>query len=92
MSCYLYPMIRKLTDVVILIAFVFVLASCTGKKETNVQEQKNNATRVSIAEIESGIKTFIQKKTDENGGYFQVNDQGQGLSHEAGARPYRIPG
>ncbi len=77
MSCYLYPMIRKLTVVAILIAFVFALASCSGKKETNVQEQKNHANKVSIAEIEAGIKTFIQKKTDENGGYFQVSDRGQ---------------
>jgi len=76
-SCYLYPMIRKLTNVIVLSAFVFAIASCTGKKETDVQEQKNNATKVSIAEIESGIKSFIQKKADENGGYFQVRDRGQ---------------
>lgn len=70
-------MIRYLTNVIILIAFVFGLASCLEKKETSVQEQKKKPTRVSIAEIETGIKSFIQNETEENGGYFQVNERGK---------------
>lgn len=56
---------------------MFALTSCYGKKEENVQEQKKNTRKVSIGEIETGIKSFIQKKTAENGGYFQVRDRGQ---------------
>ena len=55
---------------------MFALASCYEKKEANV-EQKKGTRKVSIAEIESGIKNFIQKKTEENGGYFQVSDRGE---------------
>ncbi len=56
---------------------MFALASCADKKEAIVVEQRKNTRKVSIAEIEAGIKSFIQKKTDENGGYFQVHDRGQ---------------
>lgn len=56
---------------------MFALISCSNKKEENVQEQKKNTKKVSIEEIESGIKSFIQKGTEENGGYFKVQDRGQ---------------
>jgi transglutaminase-like putative cysteine protease len=70
-------MSKKSFHIILLSAIMFALASCTDKKEANVLEQKTNSKKVSIAEIEAGIKNFIQKKTDENGGYFQVHDRGQ---------------
>ncbi|MEK6782215.1 MAG: transglutaminase-like domain-containing protein [Bacteroidota bacterium] len=70
-------MIKKSFELIILSAIMFALTSCYGKKEENVQEQKKNTRKVSIGEIETGIKSFIQKKTAENGGYFQVRDRGQ---------------
>jgi transglutaminase-like putative cysteine protease len=68
---------KKSVDIIILGAILFALTSCQEKKEAKVHEQKENTRKVSIKEIESGIKSFIQKKTDENGGYFQVHDRGQ---------------
>lgn len=62
---------------IILGVMVLSLATCVEKKDSTVQASKNNRAKVSIAEIESGIKNFIQKKTEENGGYFQVRDRGQ---------------
>ena len=56
---------------------IFALISCSNKKEANVQDQKKIIKKVSIDEIESGIRAFIQKKTEENAGYFQVHDRGQ---------------
>ncbi len=69
-------MIKKSFNIILLSAIMFALASCYEKKEANV-EQKKGTRKVSIAEIESGIKNFIQKKTEENGGYFQVSDRGE---------------
>jgi transglutaminase-like putative cysteine protease len=70
-------MIKKSIYLILLVAMVFAFASCHDKREANVQKQKRNATKVSIEEIESGIKNFIQTKTEENGGYFEVRDRGQ---------------
>lgn len=70
-------MIKKSFNFILISAMMLALASCVEKKETSVQEQKKNIKKVSIEEIESGIKNFIQKKTEENGGYFQVHDRGQ---------------
>jgi len=70
-------MLKKSFNIILLITMIFALTSCADKKETPVQEQKNNIRKVSIEEIESGIKSFIQKKAEENGGYFQISDRGQ---------------
>jgi len=56
---------------------LLALISCQDKKESNAEEATKTSAKVSIDEIETGIKSFIQKKTDENGGYFQVHDRGQ---------------
>ncbi|MGB4973040.1 MAG: transglutaminase domain-containing protein, partial [Cyclobacteriaceae bacterium] len=61
---------------IVIVLVVLVLTSCGGKKETQVAQQNTNVKKVSIAEIESGIKDFIQKKTEENDGYFHVEDEG----------------
>jgi transglutaminase-like putative cysteine protease len=59
---------------------IFVLGSCQHKSE-----EKTNPTgdtvkpskKVSIPEIEAGIKSYIQNKTAENDGYFHVTDRGK---------------
>ena len=70
-------MIKKSFEILFLSAILFALASCHEKKEAHVHEGKKNTRKVSIEEIELGIKTFIEKKTEENGGYFHVRDRGQ---------------
>ncbi|MDZ7647362.1 MAG: transglutaminase domain-containing protein [Cytophagales bacterium] len=62
-------MIKRIFTIVILIS---VFVSCNKNKEVNVPTTK----KVSIAEIESGIKSFIEKKTEENNGFFEVSDRG----------------
>ena len=70
-------MIKKSFEILFLSAILFALASCHEKKEAHVHEGKKNTRKVSIEEIELGIKTFIEKKTEENGGYFHVRDRGK---------------
>jgi transglutaminase-like putative cysteine protease len=59
----------------LLVAVLMALVAC-GDKQANVK-QVEIVRKVSIAEIEEGIKKYIQKKADENGGYFEVNDRGK---------------
>ena len=70
-------MILKSFNIILLISMAFVLLFCHNRKEANVNEQEKHLKKVSIEEIESGIKDFIQKKTEENAGYFEVHDRGQ---------------
>lgn len=70
-------MIKKSFDIILLAIMMFALNSCHDTKEGNEQRRKEKPKKVSIAEIELGIKDFIQKKAQENGGYFQVHDRGQ---------------
>jgi transglutaminase-like putative cysteine protease len=67
---------RKSLDRIVLMICLFIIASCAQKKEVKTETSKKSTKKVSIVEIESGIKAFIQKKTEENGGYFQVRDRG----------------
>ncbi|HEY5691796.1 MAG TPA: transglutaminase domain-containing protein [Cyclobacteriaceae bacterium] len=63
---------------IILATTIFILAvSCQGKKTEQAKEAKKIGKKVSIAEIESGIKLYIEQKTLENGGYFLVADRGE---------------
>lgn len=68
-------MVSQVYKIIVLIV-VLLVSSCSGKKEAQVTQQKSNLKKVSIAEIESGIKDYIQKKTEENDGYFHVEDKG----------------
>lgn len=69
-------MIYKLIEKILLGTTLFYLfLSCTEKKESK-NEQASASKKVSIEEIESGIKSFILNKTEENGGYFYVADRG----------------
>lgn len=62
-------MIKRIFTIVILIS---VFVSCNKNKEVNGPTTK----KVTIAEIESGIKSFIEIKTEENNGFFEVSDRG----------------
>ena len=53
----------------------FVFSSCVEKKTKN-SEQPRATKKVSIGEIEQGIKNFIQNKPEEDDGFFQVTDRG----------------
>ncbi|MEQ9414786.1 MAG: transglutaminase domain-containing protein, partial [Cyclobacteriaceae bacterium] len=59
-----------------IILVVILLSSCNGKKEAQVAQQNTKTKKTTISEIEAGIKDFIQKKTQENDGYFHVEDKG----------------
>ena len=73
-------MIYTLIKTIFLSTTIFFLFSSCGEKKEAINEQAKTTKKVSIAEIETGIKNFIQKKTEENGGYFQVTDRGQEFS------------
>lgn len=62
----------------ILGVLIFVLGTCQQKAEekTNpIGDTTKPSKKVSIPEIEAGIKTYIQNKTTENDGYFHVTDR-----------------
>jgi len=69
-------MIKKSITVIFICSCILTLSSCNEKKEKVSSAGKQNTKKVSIAEIESGIKIYIQKKAEENDGYFQVRDRG----------------
>jgi transglutaminase-like putative cysteine protease len=66
-------MIKKL-GIIILVGCILV--SCQEKKNA-AGKQIITTKKVSIDEIESGIKQFIEAKTKENAGYFLIRDRGQ---------------
>ena len=68
---------KRSVHIVLFSALLVALLSCSDKKEASTPVQTKNTKKVSIAEIETGIKAFIEKKTAENEGYFEVRDRGQ---------------
>ena len=70
-------MIRIAFNSILLMAVALAVSACYGKKQANFVEHKKQSPKVSIAEIEEGIKAFILKKTEENDGFFEVKDRGQ---------------
>ena len=59
------------------ILFFFLLLACQGKKSK--EEVSNIQKRVSIAEIEAGIKAYIDAETADNDGYFLINKENKKL-------------
>ena len=59
------------------IIFLLILLSSCNKSEQTTFNQEQPARKATIAEIEEGIKAYIAKKTEENKGYFFVNDRGK---------------
>jgi transglutaminase-like putative cysteine protease len=69
---------RKLQFIIfgsILVAF----AACDIKKEgkASIKQEAAPVRKISIDQIEAGIKSYILKKTEENAGYFHVSDRGK---------------
>jgi transglutaminase-like putative cysteine protease len=60
-------------------AYTTVLWVLSCQPKTEIKEQETPTKKVSIAEIESGIKEFIAVKTSENGGIFPVKDENHDL-------------
>jgi hypothetical protein len=60
----------------IITGILLLMASCQSKekaKEENTEVEK--VAKVSIAEIEAGIKAYIAAETASSDGYFNVNDE-----------------
>lgn len=72
MKKYRYVLIIEL-----LILAGYFMISCSRKPETVTLEAPKE--RVSIAEIEEGIKAYIAQKSEENGGIFPVKDESHDL-------------
>lgn len=66
-----------------LLGILFVAAACNSggrdQKEENVKPPTDPVRRVTIPEIEAGIKSYIRKKTAEGNGYFHVRDKDKDL-------------
>ncbi len=61
----------------ILLLSLLALMACHQKQEASSGEQQEKNKKVSIQEIESGIKDFIQQEAAKKGGYFEVSDRGK---------------
>ena len=67
----------ELRHIILLFTFSMVLLNaCLDKKDVK-DSTGNKPAKVSIQEIEVGIRDYIQQKTEENDGYFEVRDRGQ---------------
>jgi hypothetical protein len=68
---------RKLQ--IFIFGFALALAACDVRHKDPGQKKvaKVPIRKVSIEEIETGIKSYILKKTEENAGYFHVADRGR---------------
>jgi transglutaminase-like putative cysteine protease len=65
-------------NLIILLALLITLDACNKNSEKKADTSgKVPARKVSIEEIETGIKAYIEKKTKENDGYFHVSDRGK---------------
>lgn len=70
---------RNLTCIAFGVVFI-ALGSCNHKAGEDTKQQEKPTTpvrKVSIEEIEEGIKSYIKKKTEEHDGYFHVADRGK---------------
>lgn len=67
---------RKIISSIIILFGSILLFSCKGEVQ---QELSETTERVSIDEIEEGIKAFIADQTEKNGGVFPVKDKNHDL-------------
>jgi len=56
---------------------IITLTACEKKMSEGDTKKSLPLRRTSIEEIETGIRAHIQRKTEENNGYFQVSDRGK---------------
>jgi transglutaminase-like putative cysteine protease len=67
----------SMRNLIILLVVFITLAACNKKTGEESSLAKFPIKKVSIAEIEAGIKSFIQQKTKAEDGYFYVTDRGK---------------
>jgi transglutaminase-like putative cysteine protease len=63
---------------ILLAGLLCILAACTGPQDSKEEEAKASAAplpRVKISQIEAGIKAYIQENTNQNSGFFHVQDK-----------------
>ncbi|MDF2157865.1 transglutaminase domain-containing protein [Algoriphagus sp. CAU 1675] len=62
------------------IGVLLLITSCKTETESSLKNTTENpAKKVEISEIEAGIKSYIDRKTTENEGYFPVKDENHDL-------------
>ena len=66
---------------IVFTALIFALAACNSGnvKEDETKSVAPDVPKVKIAQIEAGIKTYIQEKTNPDDGFFYVNDKDKEL-------------
>ncbi|WP_375581455.1 hypothetical protein ABWH96_10770 [Marivirga tractuosa] len=73
-------------NISLLLLFSIFLFACQPDEKKNAQENESNKNKnskpipkVDIADIETGIKNYIDNKTKEADGYFHVKDENKEL-------------
>ena len=61
------------------LGILILFFSCSDPSKEKVQQPLSAVPTIEIAEIEAGIKLFIEQKTVENGGIFPVKDENHDL-------------
>ena len=70
----------KTTSLLLFFAVIFFSCQSDEKKENTTEEVKTKSVpKVNIADIETGIKSYIDNKTKEADGYFHVKDENKEL-------------
>lgn len=67
----------KYLKINLLVLLGFGIISCNSSSE--IKEEQVLSQEISIPEIEQEIKTYIDKETESNGGFFPVKDQNHDL-------------
>jgi len=69
----------KNTSLLLLLAVILVACQPNENKESKKEEKKTTIPKVDIADIEKGIKSYIDTKTKAADGYFHVKDENKEL-------------
>lgn len=70
---------KKLTSIQLFL-LLLLSSACQEKESEQRVEKAPLVSRTSIAQIETGIKAYIQEKTQENDGVFPVKDESHDLN------------
>jgi transglutaminase-like putative cysteine protease len=82
---YNYTKLAKGSVSLFILAILLLTACQSGSNNGEIEVEEITETpaklvsRVAIAEIEEGIKAFIDKKTEENGGFFPIKEKERDL-------------
>ena len=70
----------KTTSLLLLFSILFISCQSSEKKKSTTKEEKSKPIpKVDIADIETGIKSYIDNKTKEADGYFHLKDESKEL-------------